>query len=148
MTASPLRGPQLGVMGFRVWLNYRPTSVWLDRMASIFVARSKSLSDWGASVGISKNLFMVGIADTDGKDAVAAINQEAYGGVSDWRLVKADDAGDLSEAEALERLATREKTVDPKYYPRIKGANGIFRVKLDNVELDSSSRRHLRAKRA
>ncbi len=103
-------------------------------MAVIYVARSKMLSDWGASVGISKNLFKVGVADASGKKFVAALNEAACAGVTDWKLVKADDASELSEEEALERLEKNERVIDPKYYPRIKGATGIFRVKLEKVE--------------
>jgi hypothetical protein len=103
-------------------------------MPVIYVARSKTLSDWGASVGISKNLFKVGVAVGSGKEAVAALNEEACVGATDWTLVKATDMGEASEAEALERLSKKEMVVDPRYYPRLKGAAGIFRVKLENVE--------------
>jgi hypothetical protein len=49
--------------------------------------------------------------------------------------VKAQDVGEgVSEAEVLERLATKVKPVDPFYYPRIKGAAGLFRVPQANVE--------------
>ena len=103
-------------------------------MPVVYVARSKTLSDWGASVGISKNLFKVGVAVAGGKEAVAALNEEACAGATDWTLVKATDVEETSEAEALERLSKKEMVVDPRYYPRIKGAPGIFRVKLENVE--------------
>lgn len=103
-------------------------------MPVIYIARSKTLSDWGASVGISKNIFKVGVSDTTAKEAVTTLNEEACAGVTDWRLVSAEHAGELSEEEALERLGNKERLVDPKYYPRIRGASGIFRVKLDNVE--------------
>lgn len=105
-----------------------------DHMAVIYVARSKSLSDWGASVGIGKQLFAVGVADGGGKAAVAALAAEAYAGATDWRLVTAEEAGDLSEEDALARLAAKERAIDPRYYPRIRGADGIFRVKRENVE--------------
>ncbi len=103
-------------------------------MPVIYVARSRTLSDWGASVGISKNLFKVGVGDGTGKEAVAALNEDGCAGVTDWTLVKAEEAGELSEVQALERLAEKEMVVDPTYYPRIKGTAGIFRVKLENVE--------------
>ena len=103
-------------------------------MPVIYIARSKTLSDWGASVGISKNIFKVGVAETSGKESVTALNEEACAGVTDWKLVTAEDAGELGEEDAIERLEDKERLVDPKYYPRIKGAGGIFRVKLDNVE--------------
>ena len=103
-------------------------------MPIIYVARSKALSGWGASVGISKNLFKVGVANSTGKKAVAALNEGACAGATDWTLVKAEDAEELNETEALERLEKKERVVDPKYYPRIKGASGIFRVRPENVE--------------
>ncbi|MFQ5972764.1 MAG: hypothetical protein ACE5Q3_10550 [Alphaproteobacteria bacterium] len=103
-------------------------------MSIIYVARSKTLSDWGASVGISKNLFKVGVDSGTGKEAVTALNEAACAGITDWTLVKAEGAEELSETEALERLERKERVVDPKYYPHIKGAPGIFRVKLENVE--------------
>lgn len=103
-------------------------------MPVIYVARSKKLSDWGASVGISKHLFKVGIADGTGKTAVAALNDEECAGLDDWKLVGAEDAADLDEDEALERLGDTGIAVDPAYYPRIRGAAGIVRVKPDKVE--------------
>jgi hypothetical protein len=103
-------------------------------MAEIYVATSKALSEWGASVGISKSLFKLGIAEDGAKEAVARLNEDAFAGVTDWKLLKVEDAGGLDEAEALERLGKREPAVDPRYYPRIKGATGIFRVKPKNVE--------------
>lgn len=103
-------------------------------MPVIYVACSKSLSDWGDSVGISKNLFKVGVASGSGKEAVAALNEEACASVSDWTLVKSEDAGELNESETLERLGKVETVVEPNYYPRIKGATGIFRVKPEKVE--------------
>lgn len=103
-------------------------------MPVIYVARSKKLSDWGASVGISKHLFKIGIVDGTGKTAVAALNDEECAGLGDWKLVGSEDAGDLDEDEALERLGGTGIMVEPAYYPRIKSAAGIVRVKPDKVE--------------
>ena len=104
-------------------------------MAVIYVARSKALSEWGGEVGLSKNLFKVGVFDGTGKDAVAALNEDACAGVSDWTLLKSADAGGLEEDVALATLANKKQAVvDPKYYPRIKGAVGIFRVKPKDIE--------------
>jgi len=103
-------------------------------MATIYVARSKSLSEWGSDVGLGKNLYKVGLADTSAKAAVEALNAESYAGQTDWTLVKGEDGGNLDESTVLDRLSQREKMVDPKYYPRIRGALGIFKVKLENVE--------------
>jgi hypothetical protein len=101
-------------------------------MPVIYVAASKTLSDWGASVGISKNLFKLGVAES-GKDAIAALNDEALAGATDWKLVKAEEA-EAREGDLLERLGKKESVVDPRYYPRLRGAAGIFRVKPKNVE--------------
>ena len=103
-------------------------------MAVIYVARSKSLSDWGGDVGLSKNLFKVGVFEGTGKEAVAALNEEACAGVSDWTLLKAAEAGGLEEDAALTTLARKQAVVDPRYYPRIRGAPGIFRIKPKDVE--------------
>lgn len=103
-------------------------------MAIIYVARSKTLSDWGATVGISKTLFKVGTSESDGKQAIAELNERGCAGVEDWKLVKADDADDLTEADVLERLTNKTTVVDPNYYPRIKSEPGIFRVKIKDVE--------------
>ena len=103
-------------------------------MSVIYVARSKSLSDWGASVGISKSLFKVGVEDGTGKSAVAALNNDECAGFNDWRLVGSEDVNDLDEDAALERLAMTDTVVEPNYYPRIRGEPGILRVKPEKVE--------------
>ncbi|MDE1145233.1 MAG: hypothetical protein PW843_01260 [Azospirillaceae bacterium] len=95
-------------------------------MAILFVARSAGFSKWASDVGLPKNIFKVGVADD--ADAVAAAIAAGWGGETDWALVKKVDAGDLTEEEALERLAAKEKPVDPNYYPRLKGAAGIFKL--------------------
>src|SRR5690606_19304751 len=63
-----------------------------------------------------------------------ALSAESYAGQTDWTLVQEDESGALDAAAVMERLGKREKMVDPKYYPRIRGALGIFKVKLENVE--------------
>lgn len=103
-------------------------------MATIYVAFSKSLNEWGSDVGLGKNLYKVGLTEEDGKEAVEALNADSHAGQTDWVLAKADDAGDLDEAVLLQRLGAKEKMIDPKYYPRIRGALGIFKVKIENVE--------------
>ncbi|HEX9836288.1 MAG TPA: hypothetical protein VGB90_05495, partial [Alphaproteobacteria bacterium] len=55
-------------------------------------------------------------------------------GATDWALVASAECAAGDEAAAIERLARKEAAVDPRYYPRIKGAAGIFRVKPKNVE--------------
>lgn len=104
------------------------------RMPSLYVAQSKALNEWGSDVGLSKNLYKVGVTDLPPKDAVAALNDEKFAAQTDWALIKAEPVDGVDEATLLERLALKEKAVDPKYYPRIRGATGIFRVKLENAE--------------
>jgi hypothetical protein len=99
-------------------------------MAVIYVARSAELSKWGSDVGLSKNIFKVGIAEEPVKDLIA----EGWAGLTDWSLVKKEDAGDLTEEAALERLGKRETIVDPKYYPRIRDTRGLFKVNPVHVE--------------
>jgi hypothetical protein len=104
-------------------------------MSVIYVARSKSLSEWGGDVGLSKNLYKVGVFDGSGKEAVATLNEENVAGVADWTLLKAAEAGDVDEEAAMALLVKkRQAVVDPKYYPHIKGAVGIFRIKPKDIE--------------
>jgi hypothetical protein len=103
-------------------------------MATIFVARSQALQKWGASVGLTKHLYKLGIAADSADEAVAALNDSAHAGERDWRLVKKQAVDQADEDAAIERLARKETMVDPAYYPKIKGARGIFKVKLANVE--------------
>ncbi len=103
-------------------------------MPTVYVAASKELGKWGADVGISKHLFKLGIADRTGEEAVTALRDAAYAGQTDWKLLMQRSVEDISEEAALERVRRKEKQVDPNYYPRLRGATGIFRVKPVNVE--------------
>lgn len=100
-------------------------------MAVIYVARSAGLSKWASDVGLSKNIFKIGIAEEPIKDLIGESN---WAGESDWTLVKKENAGELTEDAVLERLGKREKAVDPKYYPRLRDARGIFKVDPIHVE--------------
>ena len=102
-------------------------------MTVLFVATSKNLASWAADVGLTKHVYKVGVAEGAADDAITALNNESYAGESDWRLLKQQEVETLDEAEAIERLAKREKMVDPNYYPKIRGATGIFKVKIGNV---------------
>ena len=100
-------------------------------MGTIFVARSKALSQWGYDVGLSKHIYKVGYTDEPVKDVVAA----GFAGEADWILVKKQDGVEgVTEAEILARIANKVKLVDPKLNPRIKDEPGIFKVVPTKVE--------------
>jgi hypothetical protein len=101
---------------------------------TVYAASSATLSKWAADVGLSKHVYKVGVADGKAKDAVAALNEEAFAGVSDWRAIASRDVEAADEDAVVEALSRKEKAVDPTYYPKIKGARGLIRVKLTNVE--------------
>lgn len=102
-------------------------------MGTIYVAKSKTLQAWGADVGLGKNtLYKIGFVAEDGPEAVLAAG---LAGMTDWELIKTQEtAADVSEEALLERLARKEKLVDPAYYPKVKGARGLVKVDLMKVE--------------
>lgn len=102
-------------------------------MAVVYVATSKILAGWAADVGLTKHIYKLGIAEGSADDAVKALNDEQYAGADDWRLLKKQEVEGLTEAAAFERLSHREKMIDPNYYPKIRGALGVFKVKIGNV---------------
>jgi hypothetical protein len=99
-------------------------------MSVIYVARSVKLGKWAADVGLSKHVFKVGCTDEPLKPLIEA----GWAGETDWNLVQKQEVGGLDEGEAIERLARKEKMIDPKYYPRIRGTLGIFKVDPTHVE--------------
>jgi hypothetical protein len=99
-------------------------------MGVIYVARSAKLGKWASDVGLSKHIFKVGCTD----EPVKALVAQGWAGESDWQLVSAEDAGGLTEDEVVERLARKEKPIDPKYYPRIRDTAGLFKVDPTHVE--------------
>jgi hypothetical protein len=100
-------------------------------VGTIFVARSKTISDWGYDVGLSKHIFKVGYTDQPVNDVVAA----GWAGASDWSLVKKQDKVEgTSDDEVVARLAGKARMVDPKLYPKIRDAVGIFKVTPAQVE--------------
>ena len=99
-------------------------------MLTIYVARSVKLGKWGSDVGVGKHIYKVGVTDDDPK-AVAATG---WAGESDWSIVKAEPAEDLGEDAAIERLAARERMIDPGLYPKLKGTRGVFRLNETKVE--------------
>lgn len=99
-------------------------------MGVIYVARSVKLGKWASDVGLSKNVFKVGYAEGDPKPIV----EQGWAGETDWSLVRKREVEGLSEEEVIARLARKEKMIDPTYYPRLRGAAGIFKVSPEHVE--------------
>src|SRR5436853_6203973 len=99
-------------------------------MAVLFVARSPKLGHLALAVGFGKHLYKIGVSDEDPKTLAVA----GWAGESDWKIVRQDTVEGLSEEAAIERLGRRERMIDPKLYPKLKGAQGVFRVSSDHVE--------------
>lgn len=99
-------------------------------MPVLFVARSAKLTRWASDVGFGKHVYKVGVTEDDPKDLVAA----GWAGETDWKLIRREDVEGLGEEEALERLARKEKPIEPRLYPKLKGATGVFRVSAEHVE--------------
>ena len=99
-------------------------------MGTLYVARSAKLSRWASDVGLSKHVYKVGVADGDPKALAAA----GWAGESDWTIVGKQAVESLGEEEALARLALKEKVIEPRLYPKLKGAAGVFRVVPAHVE--------------
>ncbi|HET6160069.1 MAG TPA: hypothetical protein VFE34_17115 [Dongiaceae bacterium] len=102
-------------------------------MAILYVASSKGLANWGSDHGLTKHLYKIGVTDDDADAVIETLNAEQHAGQSDWKLAKKVDV-DEDEAAILVRVGAKEKMVDPNYYPGIKKAPGIVKVKLANVE--------------
>jgi len=103
-------------------------------MPVIYVAKSKGLEKWGADHGLTRHVYKLGVAADSGEAAVARLNAEALGGHVDWKLVSEKEAEAAAESEVLARLAKKTKAVDPAYYPGLKGARGIFKIKPVDIE--------------
>jgi hypothetical protein len=99
-------------------------------MPTLFVARSVKISKWASDVGLGKLVYKVGVTDGDPKAAAAA----GWAGESDWAIVKTEEIEGLDEDGAIERLARKERMIDPNLYPKLKGARGVFRLNLVQVE--------------
>jgi hypothetical protein len=99
-------------------------------MSVIYVARSVKLSRWASDVGLGKHVYKVGVCDDDPKAHATA----GWAGETDWTLVKKDEVDGLDESAAIERLAAKEKMVDPRLYPKLKGVLGVFRLTETKVE--------------
>jgi hypothetical protein len=100
-------------------------------MSVIYVARSAKLSRWGSDVGLGKHVYKVGIVDGDPKPLAAA----GWAGETDWAIVRQEPIeGVVDESTALGRLAVKEKMIEPRLYPKLKGAQGVFRLTETRVE--------------
>lgn len=103
-------------------------------MPVIFVAKSAGQQDWANSVGLTKHVYKLGFAEDSAEAAVERLNAERHAGFDDWKVLKKQKIETVDEAAALARLAQKERPVDPTYYPRLRGAAGVFKVKPENVE--------------
>ncbi len=103
-------------------------------MPVVFVAKSKGLEKWGADHGLTKHVYKIGLAEDSAEAAVERLNANAVAGHADWKLVKKKDVEAVEEEALYARLAASQRAVDPAYYPGIRGARGIFKVKPMDVE--------------
>lgn len=103
-------------------------------MPFVYVAKSKSLEKWGADHGLTKHVYKIGVAPESAEAEVERLNREAAAGHTDWKLVDKKEVEAADEAEIIARLAKRQRLVDPAYYPGLKGARGVFKVKPVDVE--------------
>jgi hypothetical protein len=99
-------------------------------MPDIYVARSVKMGKWGSDVGLGKHVYKVGVTDDDPKALAAA----GWAGETDWSIVKSEPVDGLDEEAAIERLALKERMIDPSLYPKLKGTRGVFRLNLVQVE--------------
>ncbi len=99
-------------------------------MPVLYVARSAKLARWSSDVGFGKHLYKLGVSEDDPKALAAA----GWAGEADWKIVRSENVEGLSEAEVNQRLARKEKMIDPNLYPKLKGAQGVFRVSPEHVE--------------
>lgn len=101
-------------------------------MAMVYVARSAALTKWASDVGQGKHIFKLGVAED--KDAMKAAVEAGWAGETDWKVVHSQEVDDATEEDVTARLMRKEKTIDPNYYPKLKGTGGIFRITLTNVQ--------------
>ena len=99
-------------------------------MSTLYVARSGKLSRWASDVGFGRNVYKIGVCDGDPKPLAA----DGWAGESDWTIVGKQPVEDLDETEAFAKLARKEKPIEPRLYPKLKGAEGVFRVAAEHVE--------------
>lgn len=102
-------------------------------MPFIYVARSQTLQEWGAEVGLTKHIYKLGVAEGTADEAIAALNAAQHAGQTDWKAVKKQKAGAADEGALVARFAQKERMVDPNLYPKLRGATGIFKVRMEAV---------------
>jgi len=101
-------------------------------MPIAFIAHSKQASVWGADVGLGKNIFLLSTAE-DADEAAAFLAAKPCG-AEDWVLLKKEEVGSADALPLQDKLAVKEKRVDPALYPRLRGFQGLYKVKIENVE--------------
>jgi hypothetical protein len=89
------------------------------------------MGKWSSDVGLGKNVYKLGIAEGEDPKALAAAG---WAGETDWKIVARQEVEALDEDEAIERLGRKERMLNPRLYPKLKGAVGIFSVNADHVE--------------
>ena len=91
-------------------------------MTVLYVATSKNLAGWAADVGLTNQVYKVGVAEGSADDAIKALNDDGFAGESDWRLLKQQEVDGLEEAEGelltLEVLSDEEESVTGRMQPR------------------------------
>lgn len=103
-------------------------------MPTVFVARSPALQSWASDVGLTHHVYKLAVTDDGAAAAVEAMNAAKHAGRADWELVAEQPVDAVEEAAVIARAARKEVLVDPTYYPQIKKAPGIFKVKPANAE--------------
>ncbi len=99
-------------------------------MGFLYVARSAKLSRWASDVGLGRHVYTLGVAEGDPKAAAAT----GWAGETDWTIVRRSTVEGLSEQDAIDRLARKEKMIDPNLYPKLKGATGVFRLTPERIQ--------------
>jgi hypothetical protein len=99
-------------------------------MGILYVARSAKLCRWASDVGLGKHVYKVGVAEGDPRVLAAT----GWAAEADWTITRKQAVEGLNEEEVLARLARKEKVIEPNLYPKLKGANGVFRLAPTRVE--------------
>ena len=78
-------------------------------MPNIYVARSASLQEWSADVGLTDHVYKVGVADGGAEAAVTALSAESFAGATDWKLLKEEAVETVDMNGVAEKLARKER---------------------------------------